>query len=149
MDSERETVVRVTPNAPWLPPGGRAEVVRRTLPPRPMSIVRLLLRRDGQAFCIPRSETGKLDLPTRRTDADDPDGSLTIRALAAEVMGVDTELTFVGAVRNVVERSTNDYAWPTPLAHFGVWASPDAPLIDGTWVDLATLADRHWHPLVD
>ncbi|MFK0402784.1 NUDIX hydrolase [Microbacterium sp. NPDC090225] len=148
MDAEHETVVRVTADAPWLPPGGRAEVVRRDSPPRPMSMVRLLLRRGDEVYCVPRSETGKLDLPTRSTDGDDLDGSVTIRALAAEVVGAPTETRFLGAVRNVVERPGSDYPWPTPLAHFGVWASPDAPIIDGTWADLSTLTERHWHPLV-
>lgn len=148
MDAVHETVVVVTPEAPWLPPGGRAEVVRREIPPSPMSMVRLLLRRGDEVFCVPRSETGKLDLPTRRTDAGDLDGVRTIAALAAEVVGAPAETRFLGAVRNVVERPVDDYPWPTPLAHFGVWASSDAPIVDGTWVDLSTLTERHWHPLV-
>lgn len=148
MDAVHETVVVVTPEAPWLPPGGRAEVVRREIPPSPMSMVRLLLRRGDEVFCVPRSETGKLDLPTRRTDAGDADGSVTIRALAAQVVGGRADLAFVGVVRNVVERPVDDYPWPTPRAHFGVWASPDAPVVDGTWADLSTLTERHWHPLV-
>ncbi|MBQ3357585.1 MAG: NUDIX hydrolase [Microbacterium sp.] len=147
MDADHETVVRVTADAPWLPPGGRAEVVQREVPPSPMSMVRLLLRRGDEVFCVPRPETGKLDLPTRLTAANDLDGSIAIRALAAEVLGTEAGIAFVGAVRNVVERSGRDYPWPTPRAHFGVWASPDAPIIDGTWIDLATLTERHWHPL--
>ncbi len=148
MDAEHETLVGVTSDAPWLPPGGRAEVVQREVPPSPMSMVRLLLRRGDEVFCVPRSGTGKLDLPTRLTAANDLDGSVAIRALAAEVAGLGADLAFVGAVRNVVERPVDDYPWPTPLAHFGLWASPDAPIIDGTWIDLATLTERHWHPLV-
>lgn len=148
MDVERETVVRVVANASWLPAGGHADVVRRSTPPRPMSMVRLLLRRGGEVFCVPRSETGKLDLPSRLTDAEDLDGSLAIRALAAEVLGIVPALTFVGAVRNVVELPVDGYPWPSPLAHFGVWASTDAPIVDGTWIDLAALGERHWHPLI-
>lgn len=148
MASADETLMHVTTDAPWLPPGGRAEVVRRTTPPRPMSMVRLLLRRSDEVFCVARTETGKLDLPTRRVELDDPDGSATIRALAAEIIGLDAPLAFTGAVRNVVERRQDDYPWPIPRAHFGVWASADAPIVDGTWVALPDLRERHWHPLV-
>lgn len=147
MDAADETLVHVTTDAPWLPPGGRAEVVRLASAPRPMSMVRLLLRRSDEVFCIRRAETGTLDLPTRRTDADDPDGSTAIRALAAELVGPRAPLAFVGAVRNVVDLP-DDYPWPTPLAHFGVWASTGAPITDGTWVALSDLRERHWHPLL-
>lgn len=149
MDAADETLVHETTDAPWLPPGGRAEVVRLASPPRPMSMVRLLLRRGDEVFCVPRAETGKLDLPTRRVGADDRDGSATIRALAAELVGPRAAaIAFAGAVRNVVDRPTDDYPWPTPLAHFGVWASTDAPISDGTWIALSDLRDRHWHPLL-
>lgn len=147
MDAEHETVVHVTPDAPWLPSGGRAEVVRCSVAPQPMSIVRLLLRRGDEVFCVPRPETGKLDLPMRIAATHDADGSITIRALAEEVVGSGA-VDFLGAVRNVVDAPADDYAWPAPLAHFGVWTTTDAPLIAGTWVDVAALRARHWHPLL-
>ena len=148
MDAADETLVHVTTDAPWLPPGGRAEVVRRSTPPRPISMVRLLFRSSDEVFCVRREETGRLDLPTRRTDADDPDGSTTIRALAAEVVGPRAPLTFVGAVRNIVEHGVDDYPWPIPVAYFGVWTCTDTPTIDGTWVASPALRERHWYPLL-
>lgn len=112
-----------------------------------MSILRLLLRRGDEVFCVPRPETGELDLPMRITDAGDRTGASAIRALAEEVVGSGV-VEFLGAVRNVVESPGDGYAWPTPLAHFGVWTTTDAPLIAGTWVDVAALRARHWHPLL-
>lgn len=101
---------------------------------------------------MPRPESGKLDLPMQITKAGDLDGSVAIRALVNQVVGRDAGFSFVGAVRNVVNSPQRGYDWPTPLAHFGVWASDGTPVIDGTWVSLkdeaSVLRDRHWHPLV-
>ncbi|MGV8882490.1 MAG: hypothetical protein ACOH19_10065 [Rhodoglobus sp.] len=88
----------------------------------------------------------------RAADATDHDGGAAIQALAESVIGVNSSVRFIGAVRNVVYSVSGDYAWPTPFAHFGVWAADEAPLIDGTWVDIADgvspLRDRHWYPLL-
>jgi hypothetical protein len=115
-------------------------------------VVRLLLRRDDRVFCIPRPERRRLDLPMVVTESDDLSGALAIRGLANTVAGHTSEVRFIGAVRNVVDSASDGYAWPTPFAHFGVWASDDAPVIDGTWVsieeDESVLRDRHWYPLV-
>lgn len=147
-----ETVVRVTENAPWLPPGGRAEAFRGAVVPRPMSVVRLLLTRGDHVFCIARAETGLLDLPMRVTLDDDPHGAETMARLAYEVIGARCALTFVGAVRNVVEAATDGYAWPTPLAHFGLWTAAADPSIDGVWLpvggDESPLREKHWYPIV-
>lgn len=142
-----ETVIHVTANAPWLPPGGRAEVIRCAAPPRPLCVARLLLRRADLVFCTPRADGGRLDLPMRIVPDEDPDGTGTIRALAEEIVGADAGIRFLGAVRNVVGRPVSGYAWPAPLAHFGVWESAAAPRGDGSWIDVADLRDRHWHPL--
>jgi hypothetical protein len=48
--TDDETVIHMTPDAAWLPRHGRAEVVRRRTPPRPMSVVRLLLRQNDRVW---------------------------------------------------------------------------------------------------
>jgi hypothetical protein len=148
---EEETVIHVTPDAPWLPRHGRAEVVRRTIPPTPVCVARLLLRQADRIFCVPRSETGRLDLPMRVIEPNDPSGVIGITKLAEQITGHGTGLVFAGAVRNVVESRQDDYAWPTPHAHFGVWVSENMPIVDGAWVNISDdfqLRDRHWFPLV-
>ncbi|CAH0137828.1 hypothetical protein SRABI44_00399 [Microbacterium foliorum] len=149
--ADDETVIHMTPDAAWLPRHGRAEVVRRRTPPRPMSVVRLLLRQNDRVFCVPRHEDGRLDLPHRIVGAEDPCGESAIVELAAQVTGSREPLTFTGAVRNVVDSPQDDYPWPTPHAHFGVWMSEGAPVIDGSWVAVgggSALRDRHWFPLL-
>lgn len=150
--NEDETLVHVTHDAPWLPPGGRAEVVRRTTPPRPMAVVRLLLRDSDRVFCVPRQRTGRLDLPMLEAAHDDLDGTVTVRGLAQRITGERLGMQFIGAVRNVVEAPVDGYDWPAPVAHFGVWASDATPRTDGIWVHLDDdehhLRDRHWYPLV-
>lgn len=84
----------------------------------------------------------------RVTTPDDPDGSSAIRELATSVVGETSEIRFLGAVRNVVHAPHDGYEWPIPHAYFGVWASDDAPRVDGTWVSIDDLCDRHWYPLV-
>ncbi|ONI61825.1 hypothetical protein ALI44B_09545 [Leifsonia sp. ALI-44-B] len=151
MIAEEETVIHVTPDASWLPRHGRAEVVRRSIPPTPMCVARLLLRQADQIFCVPRSETGRLDLPMRVVEPNDPTGLIGITELAEQVTGHGTGLVFAGAVRNVVESRQDDYAWPTPHAHFGVWVSENMPTVEGAWVNISDdpqLRDRHWFPLV-
>ncbi|KQR39677.1 hypothetical protein [Microbacterium sp. Leaf159] len=150
MTTDDETVIHVTPDAAWLPRHGRAEVIRRRTPPRPMSVVRLLLRHDDRVFCVPRHEDGRLDLPHRIVGADDPCGEIAIADLAEQVTGCRAPLTFTGAVRNVVDSPHADYPWPMPHAHFGVWASEASPVVEGSWVGVgegSVLRERHWFPL--
>lgn len=149
--AEGESIIHVTSDASWLPPGSRAEVLRLTIPPQPLCAVRLLLHRADRVFCVPRSGTERLDLPTRFVGADDPAGATAVAALAQEVTAETSALRFVGAVRNVVESPTADYPWPTPHAHFGLWSSESDPLIEGSWVTVgrdSPLRTRHWYPLV-
>ncbi|MFB2555590.1 NUDIX hydrolase [Herbiconiux liangxiaofengii] len=151
MIADDETVIHVTPDAAWLPPGGRAEVIRRSTPPTPLCVVRLLLRQADRVFCIPRADTGRLDLPLRSVEPDDPGGMLGITSLAEQLTGDGSHLVFVGAVRNVVASPQDGYPWPTPHAHFGVWTSENPPIVEGTWVGItggSPLRDRHWFPLV-
>lgn len=141
--------MRVVPDAPWLPAGGRAEVVRSSSAPVPAALVRLLVRRGSELFCT-RRDDGRLDLPTRRVPPGDPDGRLTATALAQVVLGAAAEPGPVGFVRNVVPSGDSGYPWPVPLAHFTVWATAGRPVVDGVWLDAAddVLRGRHWWPLV-
>ena len=116
-----------------------------------MCVVRLLLRNADSVFCVPREDARGLDLPTLATEANDLDGTVAIAALAQQITGTRSQLEFVGAVRNVVETPTDAYGWPTPLAHFGVWASERTPIVEGTWQsirDPSPLRERHWFPLL-
>ncbi|MCC2336647.1 NUDIX hydrolase [Cellulomonas wangsupingiae] len=143
-------LVRSTPDAPWLPPGGRADVVRSPVAPAPAGLVRLLVR-DGDAVFCARRDDGRLDLPTRAVPADDPDGSATAARLASDVLGPGARPVPVGFVRNVVPVPRAGYPWPTPLAHFTVWSATGRPLCEGDWCDVrdpgSVLRDRHWWPL--
>jgi hypothetical protein len=155
------TLLVSTVDAPWLPPGGRADVIRSTTAPAPASLVRLLLRRGDRVFCVPRDGSGRRDLPTRTVPATDPDGRATARALAVDVTGCSSAEP-VGFVRNTVaiapgapgapvDTAALEYPWPTPIAHFTVWGSGHEPRVDGTWLPVdgtSPLADRHWFPLV-
>jgi len=146
-----EVLVRSTPDAPWLPPGGRADVVRSSVAPAPAGLVRLLVRDGDGVFCM-RRDDGRLDLPTRAVPADDPDGSATAARLAREVLGPGGPPVPVGFVRNVVPAPHEGYPWPVPLAHFTVWSAPGSPRVVGEWVtvcgDGSVLRDRHWRPLL-
>ena len=152
MADESERVVRVVPDAPWLPSGGRAEIVRSPYAPTPTGLVRLLIRDRELVFCEPRAETGKVDLPTEQVGPDDPDGRAAAAALTRRVLGTPVEAEPVGFVRNVVPAGVPDYAWPTPIAHFTVWSASSTPVIPGSWIDLGAadcpLRDRHWWPIV-
>ena len=68
------------------------------------------------------------------------------------MIGARCDLTFVGAVRNVVEREAPGYAWPVPHAHFGIWSATSGPTIDGVWLTVAgeasPLREKHWYPIV-
>lgn len=145
-------MVLSTPDAPWLPPGSRAEVVRSAVAPSPTCLVRLLLRRGAEVFCVPREQTAALDLPTRVVEASDPDGRATAARLALDVLGQDARLVPVGFVRNVVAQDAPDYGWPVPVAHFVVWEAMGVPVVDGEWVAArgagSLLAERHWFPLL-
>jgi len=148
-----ERVLADSDSPSWLPVGSRVEIVQRQEPPRPMSLVRLLIRRGDAVFCLPREDSGKLDLPTRATCGGDVDGSEAIAALAKAVTGSMVGPVFLGAVRNIVPASAEGYAWPAPRAHFGIWRVDAAPTVDGRWIKVtrsdSPLRDRHWYPLIE
>lgn len=116
-----------------------------------MCVARLLLQDDGRVFCVKREDGSGLDLPMLATQPGDPRGELAIHELARRITGSGSSLEFVGAVRNVVERPHDTYGWPTPRAHFAVWSSEQAPVVEGTWLSIldgSPLRTRHWFPLV-
>lgn len=144
------------PDAPWLPPGGRAEVVLAGAgqgSPDPVCLARLLVTRDGQVLTLPRADGQGLDLPTRAVGEE----SLTdcLEGLTLGALGVLRPTTLLGYVRNVVPSPETGYPWPVPHAHFVVWhcVLPPADRVEGTWLDLGDaegeLGKRHWWPLVD
>jgi len=144
-------VIRSTVDAPWLPPGGVADVVLGGPVLRPTGLVRLLLTDGDRVFCTRRDGAGKLDLPTVRVGAEDHDGVIAIAELARHVVGATGSLRYVGAVRNTVTVPTPEYEWPTPVAAFAVWTTVAWPVLPGEWVDSGTgsvLAERHWFPLL-
>lgn len=149
-------VLSCLPDAPWLPPGGRADVVVHDPDdpvPSPLGLVRLLVTdSDGRIFC--RARTGDRpgwDLPTAHV----PDGGrqTAVEKLTTAVFGQVAATELVGYVRNTVPAGTR-YEWPAPVAHFAVYRVLDhaVPVLDGTWLDddaaAEHLGERHWWPLI-
>ena len=153
---KHERVLRSTADAPWLPPGGRADVItsRQDDPPPNTVVVRLAVT-GPRGLLVQRRPDGGPDLPSR------PVGSSTaaaaLGALVASAVGGAGRASpsLIGYVRNVVRQPDETYPWPTPFACFAVHAlsSDDlGALVDGEWVALADnasqLGHRHWWPLV-
>ena len=147
------TVIESVPDALWLPRGGRADVVLDLggPAPTPTGLVRLLVLSGRNIFCVPRDNSSNLDLPTRAVPQLD-DGRATALRLALDILGGPAEITLVGYVRNVVEQAGANYPWPTPSAHFTVWAANGEPQVAGTWLALddadSPLRNRHWWALM-
>ncbi|MEU4384906.1 hypothetical protein [Promicromonospora sp. NPDC023805] len=152
----RVLVLSCLPDAPWLPPGGRADVVvhdPEDPAPSPLGLVRLLVTdSDGRIFCRPRTgDRPGWDLPT----APVPEGSpqTAVEQLTTAVFGQVAATELVGCVRNTVPVGTR-YDWPAPVAHFAVYRVLDhaVAVLDGIWLDhddaAEYLGERHWWPLV-
>ena len=144
------------PDAPWLPPGSRADVVVAAAgqgPPDPVCLARLLVTCDGQVLTLPRADGRGLDIPTRAVGEESLADCLESLTLGA--LGRLRPTTLLGYVRNLVPAPQPGYPWPVPHAHFAVWHCrlPRAREVEGTWLDLreaeAELGERHWWPLVD
>lgn len=143
-------VIQSTVDAPWLPPGGVADVVLGGPVLRPTGLVRLLLTDGDRVFCTRRDGSGKVDLPTARVGAGDHDGAVALAELVRQVLGGPVPLRYVGAVRNTVTVPTPEYEWPTPVAAFTVWTTDAPPVVPGEWLAGgadSVLAERHWYPL--
>ena len=152
-----ERVVLAVPDAPWLPPGSRADVIRSRQDEAPTNtvVVRLALRRGSDLFVVERADRG-WDLPSQAVG-----GALPLTALGdlvRELVGGAAPLapTLVGYVRNTVPTPDADYPWPTPKACFSVYTddvATDLPAAAGRWLSLAAarseLGHRHWWPLME
>lgn len=153
-----ERVVMSTPEAPWLPAGGRADVIasRQDDPPPNTVLVRLAVT--GPAgLLVRRRADGGADLPTRAVGDGSP--ATALRFLVSDVTGSAdggrTDPRHIGYVRNVVRMPVADYAWPTPFACFAVHAlslHESERLASGEWIAVqdtaAELDRRHWWPIV-
>lgn len=143
------------PDAPWLPSGGRADVIvvgeEATLPD-PTCLVRLLVTRRGSLLTVPRADGDGVDIPTSRVA--DGDVAAVLRRLVVQTLGEEVPAHLLGYVRNEVLDPPDSYPWPSPRAHFCVWhcEAPAGAEPRGTWLDRATapllLSARHWWPLV-
>lgn len=151
----RERVIRSVPDAPWLPPGSRADVIasRHEAVPANTVVVRLALVRGEDLLVVARPDGG-LDLPSRplgHAGAADAVGELRESILGASGTAAPRLL---GYVRNTVPTADPEYRWPTPQACFavfverGVLENPTA----GRWLDpdgaREALSGRHWWPLL-
>ncbi|WP_346767721.1 DUF4031 domain-containing protein [Knoellia koreensis] len=153
-----EKVIASVPDASWLPPGSRADVIasRQENPPSHTVVVRLALFRGDDVLVLDRSDGGGPDLPSAPVGDATPAQALDL--LHRVVTGVDAppDLRLIGYVRNVVQQPDDDYPWPTPSAAFTVWqreVGPDATVLAGRWLQpadqAAQLGTRHWWPLLE
>ncbi len=151
---KHERVVRSTPNAPWLPPGGRADVIasRQDGAPPNTVVVRAVVRDDRGLLVTSRADGAGADLPMR-TVATGRSAADTLTALAGDLGLPDHGARLLGYVRNVVRMPDAGYPWPVPFACFALFALPSTRAVMGTWcpphAQEAELGQRHWWPLVD
>ncbi|WP_157598508.1 DUF4031 domain-containing protein [Phycicoccus sp. Root101] len=155
---KHEKVIRSIPEASWLPPGSRADIItsRQPEPPANTVVVRLALLRGPDLLVLERL-TGGLDLPSAPVGSLDPRDALG--RLLTVVVGEQTAVApqLLGYVRNTVPDPDADYPWPVPKACFAVWHAELGGRVEldtgvGQWIrrDRAaeSLTDRHWWPLV-
>ncbi len=151
-----ERVVHSTQDAPWLPVGGRADVIasRQDDAPSATVVVRLAIMRGPDLLVVEREGVGP-DLPMAAVGPDGP--AATLAVLRSELFGrVHLPMpSLLGYVRNTVTLADADYPWPVPKACFAIFLDHLLPADDadhGTWLDLAAaapvLSDRHWWPLL-
>jgi hypothetical protein len=142
------------PDAPWLPPDGRADVVLAGVaesPPEPTCVVRLLVTCDGALLTRPREDGRGLDLFSSSVDGQP--ATECLERLQEDTVGPGASARLLGYVRNVVPTPDDGYPWPRPLAHFAVWHCEleGEHQIAGEWLGseaaALALAERHWWPL--
>lgn len=153
---KHERVVESTPEASWLPPGSRADVIasRQDNPPPNTVVVRAAVRGSGGLLVIERADGRGLDLPTR-TVGEGEGGEDSLRTLCDSV-GVPADgAALLGYVRHVVPHPSAAYSWPTPMACFAVYtvAADGGAATTGIWLPPesqgAELGERHWWPLIN
>ncbi|MFC7491207.1 MULTISPECIES: DUF4031 domain-containing protein [unclassified Knoellia] len=151
-----ERVVRSTPDAPWLPPGSRADVIasRQDNPPPNTVVVRAAVRDARGLLVVERADGHGPDLPAR-TVGEGETAVLALASLCADLGLSADSARLLGYVRNVVSTPDPTYPWPTPQACFTVHAVPadGATPTAGSWCPPARqereLGDRHWWPLLN
>lgn len=151
---KHERVVMSTPDASWLPPGGRADVIasRQDNPPPNTVMVRAVVRGSRGLLVVERPDGRGLDLPSRAVAAGET-AEDAFRGLYAD-LGVSADgASLLGYVRNVVRAPDADYPWPVPNACFALFAVLSRDSVAGSWCPAgrqeAELGKRHWWPLVD
>jgi Protein of unknown function (DUF4031) len=122
-----ERVVHSTPDAPWLPPGGRADVIvsRQAQAPSHTVVVRLAVVREGHLL-LARQPDSTWDLPHLEVGHAGP--TAAVERLVRDVLGSDvlgsngrTRPQLLGYVRNTVAGTFDGYPWPVPKASFAVF----------------------------
>ena len=156
-----EKVVHSVPEAAWLPPGSRADVIssRQAEPPASTVVVRLALLRGPDLLVLERLGGG-LDLPSAPVGTLSPQDALgrLLALVAGPGAAQVVQPRLLGYVRNTVPSPDPEYPWPVPRACFAVWHGevdpawrPDTGV--GRWVRLDGAVDalrvRHWWPLVE
>ncbi|MEO7268722.1 MAG: DUF4031 domain-containing protein [Knoellia sp.] len=153
---KHERVVMSTPDASWLPPRSRADVIasRQDNPPPNTVVVRAVVREAGALLVVERADGRGLDLPTR-TVGDGERAEDALRALCDELGVTAHGAALLGYVRNVVKHPEATYPWPSPNACFALFslATDGLSRSTGAWLPAesqkAELGERHWWPLVD
>lgn len=151
---KHERVVMSTPNAPWLPPGSRADVIasRQDNPPPNTVVVRVVVRGPRGLLVVDRADGRGPDLPARVV-ADGESAEQALRDLCHELGTSVDDAVLLGYVRNVVRNPDAGYRWPVPAACFALFSVPAADTLTGRWCEPERqrdeLGERHWWALVD
>ncbi|WP_353951219.1 DUF4031 domain-containing protein [Knoellia sp. S7-12] len=153
---KHERVVESTPEAPWLPPGSRADVIasRQDNPPPNTVVVRAAIHASGGLLVIERADGRGLDLPGRAVG--EGEGVEEALRMLGDTVGVPVGgAALLGYVRNVVPHPDAAYPWPTPTACFAVYsvAADGGAVTTGIVLppesQVAELGERHWWPLIN
>ena len=152
-----ERVVDAVPEAPWLPPGSRADVIasRQDDAPANTVVVRLAASH-GETLLVAGRDDGGWDLPSVRVQGQAPATALRDLADAVLQAAATAAPTMVGYVRNTVPVPTPEYPWPAPKACFAVYAVTvvrAGAVLPGHWLGpqdaRSALSQRHWWPLLE